>query len=194
MPRPSQKNKLLEAALKTFCANGYRSCTIEDIAQSAGVVKGSFYNHFKSKEALAVEVIKLYMQSTVLPLLTLEGPPSALKRLRTHFERVSEVQKEIHFQGCLVANFSGEVSNLGDEIRSALTDGLDLWIRAVAEVVRQAQVEGEVGKKINADIIARCLVNACEGALMRARVIRNAQPFEDFLDVTFKGILTPRTL
>jgi TetR/AcrR family transcriptional repressor of nem operon len=194
MPRPSQKHKLLEAAMATFCANGYRSCTIEDIAQSAGVVKGSFYNHFKSKEALAVEVIKLFIQEKVLPLLALEGPPTPLKRLRAHFEQISEVQKAINFEGCMVANFSAEVSNLGDELRSALTDGLDLWIRAVAEVVRQAQVEGEVGKKFKAEILARCLVNACEGALVRARVIRDPQPFDDFLAVTFKAILTPRSL
>jgi TetR/AcrR family transcriptional repressor of nem operon len=92
--------------------NGYKSCTIEEIAAKAGVFRGSFYNHFKSKEMLAVEVIKHYVVEIVLPLLTFEGPPSAIERLREHFERISEVQSDLRYPGCMMANFSAEISSL----------------------------------------------------------------------------------
>jgi AcrR family transcriptional regulator len=71
MPRPSAKQKLLEAAITSFRFNGYKSCSIEDIATKAGVFKGSFYNHFRSKEALAVEILQHYVEKIVLPLLAL---------------------------------------------------------------------------------------------------------------------------
>jgi TetR/AcrR family transcriptional repressor of nem operon len=133
MARPSAKHKLLEAAIASFRFNGYKSCTIEDIASKAGVVKGSFYNHFKSKEALAVEVIKHYVVEILLHLLALEGPPSAIERLRTHFEKISIIQAELRFPGCMMANFSAEISGLGLDLRSALEETVDRWCRSIAE-------------------------------------------------------------
>jgi TetR/AcrR family transcriptional regulator, transcriptional repressor for nem operon len=189
MPRPSAKQKLLEAAMTSFRFNGYKSCTIEDIAAKAGVFKGSFYNHFKSKEALAVEVIKHYVVEIVLPLLALEGPPSAIERLRTHFEKISEVQEDLRYPGCMMANFSAEISDLGPDLRSALNETVDKWCRSIAEVIRQAQAEGAVSKEIKADSLSRFLINSFEGALIRARVLRNQEPFDDFLGIAFKAVL-----
>jgi TetR/AcrR family transcriptional repressor of nem operon len=190
MPRPSAKQKLFEAAMDSFRFHGYKSCTIEDIARKAGVFKGSFYNHFKSKEALAVEVIKHYVEEIVLPLLTLEGPPSAIKRLRAHFEKISKIQNNLRYPGCMMANFSAEISILGPGLRAALDETVDKWCRSIAEVIRQAQVEGAISKSLKADILSRFLINSFEGALIRARVLRNQEPFDDFLAVAFKAILS----
>lgn len=189
MPRPSAKRKLLEAAMASFRFNGYKSCTIEDIASKAGVFKGSFYNHFKSKEALAVEVIKHYTEEIVLPLLAVEGPPSAIKRLRAHFEKISVAQNELGFPGCMMANFSAEISNLNPDLCSALEETVDRWCRSIADVIRQAQAEGAVSKDLKADLLARFLINSFEGALIRARILRHQEPFDDFLATVFKSIL-----
>jgi len=59
--------------------------TGQDITDSAGVPKGSFYNHFGSKEALAVVALQRYAERRRLEDL---ADPSAgpLARLRSHFE------------------------------------------------------------------------------------------------------------
>jgi TetR/AcrR family transcriptional regulator, transcriptional repressor for nem operon len=189
MPRPSAKQKLLEAAISSFRFNGYKSCSIEDIAAKAGVFKGSFYNHFQSKEALAVEVLQHYVEEIVLPLLALEGPPSAIERLRAHFNEISAVQKQLGFPGCMMANFSGEISDLNPDLRSALDDTVDRWCNSIAEVIRQAQAEGAVGKDLKANQLSRFLINSLEGALIRGRILRKQEPFDDFLSTVFKAIL-----
>src|SRR5271154_923417 len=97
MPRPSAKGKLTEAAIASFHTKGFKACTIEDIAARAGVFKGSFYNHFESKEALAVETVRLFV-AEVLKTVSLEGPPPPMKRLRGHFEKISAAQKKSHFK------------------------------------------------------------------------------------------------
>ena len=38
-----------------FHTRGFNGCSVQDIVDAAGVPKGSFYNHFDSKEALGVE-------------------------------------------------------------------------------------------------------------------------------------------
>ncbi|HEY0258181.1 MAG TPA: TetR/AcrR family transcriptional regulator [Candidatus Methylacidiphilales bacterium] len=189
MPRPSAKKKLLEAARASFLASGFKACTIEDIATKAGVFKGSVYNHFKNKEAFAVAVIEQYVGEVVLPLLSLQGPPSAIKRLRAHFQKISTIQNEIHFPGCMMANFSAEISPLNPDLRSALDETVDKWCRAIAEVIRQAQAQGDISKKLKAELLSRFLINSFEGALIRARVLNTQEPFEDFLAIIFKEIL-----
>lgn len=49
------KNKLLQSALKLFTKHGFDKVTVEDITNHAGVSKGTFYNHFNTKEQVLVE-------------------------------------------------------------------------------------------------------------------------------------------
>src|SRR5213079_2788197 len=53
LPRRSTRNAILEAAMKQFIERGFSACSVEDITKAARVPKGSFYNHFKSKQLLA---------------------------------------------------------------------------------------------------------------------------------------------
>lgn len=56
-PAPSShdsKTRLLNAALHVIRAKGYAATRVEDICEAAGLTKGSFFHHFKTKEDLAV--------------------------------------------------------------------------------------------------------------------------------------------
>jgi TetR/AcrR family transcriptional repressor of nem operon len=52
--RHESKVKLLDAALEVIRAKGYAATRVEDICEAAGLTKGSFFHHFKSKEDLAI--------------------------------------------------------------------------------------------------------------------------------------------
>src|SRR6202051_4193872 len=52
------KIRLLNAALMVIRTKGYSNTTVDDICEAAGVTKGAFFHHFKSKEELAVETAK----------------------------------------------------------------------------------------------------------------------------------------
>jgi TetR/AcrR family transcriptional repressor of nem operon len=51
---PNSKKRILDAALNVIRARGYAATRIEDICEAAGLTKGSFFHHFKSKEDLAI--------------------------------------------------------------------------------------------------------------------------------------------
>jgi TetR/AcrR family transcriptional repressor of nem operon len=53
-PHHESKAKLLNAALNVIRAKGYAATTVDDICHAAGVTKGSFFHHFKSKDDLAL--------------------------------------------------------------------------------------------------------------------------------------------
>jgi TetR/AcrR family transcriptional repressor of nem operon len=48
------KRRLLDAALYVIRTKGYTAARVEDICEAAGLTKGSFFHHFKSKEDLAL--------------------------------------------------------------------------------------------------------------------------------------------
>jgi TetR/AcrR family transcriptional repressor of nem operon len=52
-PHPS-KAKLLDAALHVIRAKGYTATTVDDLCHAAGVTEGSFFQHFNTKEELAI--------------------------------------------------------------------------------------------------------------------------------------------
>src|SRR5471032_2056171 len=50
-----RRGAILEAAMDEFIARGFAATRLDDVAQRAGVAKGTIYLHFKDKEALRSE-------------------------------------------------------------------------------------------------------------------------------------------
>ena len=52
-PHSDSRNKLLDAAVTLIRTRGYEATRVDDVCAAAGVTKGSFFHHFKTKEDLA---------------------------------------------------------------------------------------------------------------------------------------------
>ncbi len=57
--RPSAKERILEAALEIFSQKGFHPATMDEIAEKAGVGKGTLYRYFETKEKLFAELVRL---------------------------------------------------------------------------------------------------------------------------------------
>jgi TetR/AcrR family transcriptional repressor of nem operon len=56
-PQHESKTRLLDAMLKLVRAKGYAATRVDDVCAEAGLTKGSFFHHFKSKEDLALAAV-----------------------------------------------------------------------------------------------------------------------------------------
>ena len=65
MARPNVRERLLDAGVEIFHRCGFNGCGVQEITEAAGVPKGSFYNHFASKEALGAAVLDRYWHQRV---------------------------------------------------------------------------------------------------------------------------------
>ena len=181
------KQQIIEAGLAELHARGYAACSVEDITTAAGVPKGSFYNHFTSKEEFAVEAVRRYFQVSGWPA-SFEARP-AVARLRAGFEALYVGARDRSFsRGCMWGNLANEVADHSDVIRGELAEGLDAWSAIVTELVAEAQRNGEISAAGDAAQLGRFIVNAWEGALTRSRVVRTGQPIDDFFRMIF-GLL-----
>ena len=63
-PMAAARQKLLDTALSVIRTKGYDATTIDELCAKAGVAKGSFFHHFKNKEAVAVAAAEYWSEMT----------------------------------------------------------------------------------------------------------------------------------
>ncbi len=57
------RSRILESAIKLFSARGFNAASVDDICKDAGISKGAFYHHFKSKQALFLALLDVWLQT-----------------------------------------------------------------------------------------------------------------------------------
>ena len=60
-PPATRREELLELAATMFAQRGLRATTVRDIADAAGILSGSLYHHFASKEEMVDEVLRTFL-------------------------------------------------------------------------------------------------------------------------------------
>lgn len=189
MPRPSVREQIIDAAADRFHALGFNGCGVQEIVDAAGVPKGSFYNHFKSKEGLALTVLERYVAANSISRLTDPTSPP-LERLKGHFETLSKRFAAAKYKrGCLVGNLSTEMSDSSPQLREALEIILRDWSKAIAKLLRQAQSNGEMARHHHPETASRFILSAWEGAIARAKVDKSPVPLDDFFAIVFGTLL-----
>ncbi len=122
----NRRQEILDAAAHRFAAEGYRATTMRDIAADAGLLAGSIYYHFPSKEDLLVAVHEEGVRRiTAAVEAALDGPPEPWQRL----ERAATAHLEVLLGGSdyaqvVVRELPREPSPLRDRL-VALRDGYD---------------------------------------------------------------------
>jgi TetR/AcrR family transcriptional repressor of nem operon len=189
MPQRNVKEQLVDGASRVLLEQGYHAASVGDIVAAAGIPKGSVYNHFDSKEDLAMEVVRRYVDSYPFDAL-LEPESSPLARLRTFFSDTIErtVARGVT-SGCLLGNFSTELVGHSDPISQLVADSLAQMGGAATTVLTESRQRGELPKDLDPVVLGPYLVDAFEGSVARAKVGGTRAPLDSFLDFTFDVLL-----
>jgi TetR/AcrR family transcriptional regulator, transcriptional repressor for nem operon len=190
MARPSAREQIVQAGLKCLREKGFNGVAVQDITAAAGVPKGSFYNHFESKEALGAEIVERYGADTRRRELLSDQSIPPLERLRRHYARLNAVFAEAKFErGCILGNFSAELANQSEVIRDSLRRLYERWTEDVEATIAEAQRQGAISDEMTAAELAAFLLDAYEGTLLRARVERDGSAFDRFMKFAFTKLL-----
>jgi TetR/AcrR family transcriptional regulator, transcriptional repressor for nem operon len=192
MPRPSSRDRLVRSALETLHRQGFNGSAVQDITSAAGLPKGSFYNYFESKEALALEVIDRYgtEQGALAAVLSDESIPP-VERLRRYFALLAtNLAAQNYERGCLIGNFSTELADQSRLIRDRLSSSFAAWSRQIEACIRDAQKAGEISRESDPRVLAEFLLNSFEGAMLRMKVEKDGSPLDHFMTLIFSRVLT----
>lgn len=108
----TRRDELLAIAARLFAERGFRNTTVRDIADAAGILSGSLYHHFDSKESMVDEILQTFqvelfaayeqiLASDLTPRKKIEAA------VRLSFEAIDQHHHE-------VAIFQNEADWLGD--------------------------------------------------------------------------------
>lgn len=192
-PTPAVQLRLLTVGRQIVHDRGFNACGVQDIADAAGVSKSSFYSHFDSKDAFGLRILEDYWQSIETKYGPILRDPSSTPRSRIQqfFRALSDDQlRQTVARGCLIGNMSLELSNSNRDTRLKLSDVLDRWQAVIAECLRDAQEAGELPKERDPEALAAIIIEAWEGAVMRAKVDQSDAPHGRFESVVLPILMS----
>jgi TetR/AcrR family transcriptional repressor of nem operon len=141
-PLHESKNKLLNAALHVIRAKGYAGTTVDDICHEAGVTKGSFFHHFKSKDDLALTAAAYWgtMTEGFFAAAPYHKSPDPLQRLLGYVDFRAEILTgELPDYTCLLGTLVQETYATHPEIRAACDKVLSAHIAHLTSDVEAAK-------------------------------------------------------
>jgi TetR/AcrR family fatty acid metabolism transcriptional regulator len=160
-PAPEGKReRILDAAIKVFAAEGFYNAKVSQIAHEAGVADGTIYLYFKSKDDLLINLFEDRMERVNANLReAIETESTAKARLR----RIVKLHLELVEQNRDMAEvISVELRQSSKFIREYSNPKFAEFLRTIAGAVVEGQRTGELRTGIDPYVFARALFGALD--------------------------------
>ena len=146
--KSDKREKILEAALKIFTANGYHLTRLEEVTNSAGVAKGTLYLYFKSKEDLFLHCLLDGMEKTMKQAQEIiDGPGNTDERL----EKLVHLQADLHaHNGPLIQQFVMGGNQFSSKSNSTCQffERMQRWTAIYADFFKRAIENGDFSTRL----------------------------------------------
>lgn len=193
MRRKVDREQIIEKGLELMCSTGYEATGVKEIADATGMLKGSFYNYFSSKEEFAKVLVEKYSDCTYgltkdVLSATSKTPVARLKEL---FEKMwfNMNQKNGPYSGCFLGNFSQEIGNTNEFLSSVVNQGFNRTKKLYVDCLKEAQAVGELDSEQDTASLAEFIINSWQGVLLRSKSAKNEEALKSFNDQIFNRLL-----
>ncbi|GIK51514.1 MAG: hypothetical protein BroJett014_04870 [Planctomycetota bacterium] len=207
MPKDGSKTRtlLLDTALELALENGLASTSIDEILEKAKLTKGTFFYHFKSKDELALELVKRFVeQDHALYLDAIARVESlsrdALQQVLLLCGLAAEMFKDgPENPGCLMASYCYEGQLFNEESRKACETQLRQWADWIEGKLNEA---AKTRKPAPANLrqVAEMFQVIFEGAFILARtykepdiIAKQVLAYRDLVEALFNAGPAPRS-
>lgn len=196
MGRRSLRGDILQAGLRVMFRSGYHGASVRDICAAARAPQGSFTNHFRSKEAFAVEVLDGYfdyLKGLIGEALNDESL-TPRQRLKRYLDIITgKLERDRWKVGCLIGDLSLGASSHSNLLRERLDAIFREWRTPFASCIAAAQAAGEVDSQFDATELAEFLLASWQGAILRMKVERRPAALERFKTIVFETVFKARS-
>jgi len=159
-PAEGKRERILEAAIKVFAAEGFYNAKVSQIAHQAGVADGTIYLYFKSKDDLLINLFEDRMERVNANLReAIDTESTAVARLK----RIVKLHLELVEQNRDMAEvISVELRQSSKFIREYSNPKFAEFLRTIAGAVVEGQRTGELRTGIDPYVFARALFGALD--------------------------------
>ncbi|MGP4017307.1 TetR/AcrR family transcriptional regulator [Saccharopolyspora sp. 5N708] len=169
-PRLFDEDRALEAAMRTFWANGYEATSTQDLCAATGLGRSSIYNTFSNKHDLFMRALTRYINTTTATQLAIleDSALPALERIRALLATIIDAELENRRGGrsfgCLTVNSTVELAGRDPEAAKVLDRDNERRLASMRAVIEAGQRDGDITSTRDADSLAR-FVNAVIGGM-----------------------------
>lgn len=164
------KEEILLKSSDVFRVKGYHNTSMQDLAEASGLLKGSLYYHFPSKEMLMKELlvsIHKYLTDRVFPI-AIDASLLPEERMEKLLKKMGKLLLEKE-GGCLIGNTTLETVGVVPEFQEVLRAIMDGWTTALKSIFETRK---------NADLsfrLAQQTIMEFEGAVMFSKLYNDRQ-------------------
>ncbi len=169
------REKILARSAQLFNRQGYFGASLADIMRETGLEKGGIYNHFSSKEQLALEAFD-YSYELVRQRVrqALAGKFNAIERLLAIVSVFQGITDDPPVAGgCPILNTAIEADDANEVLRDRARAAMDDWRATIHRIVHKGIERQEIRPAIDADEVASILIVTLEGAVMLSNLYKD---------------------
>lgn len=148
--RPRRRDEILRSAAALFATDGYRNTSMRQVAAASGILAGSLYHHFPSKEAIAVRLVQEYHADLERAARESRPGQDPVAALRAFARDVAEVSRR-HRAALRISLYDAPVT-AGDSLKEAVRSeppGLDRhWRALIAAAAGSGTIDDRVDTRV----------------------------------------------
>jgi TetR/AcrR family transcriptional regulator, transcriptional repressor for nem operon len=178
------REMILAQAAQLFNRRGYFGASLADLMQETGLEKGGIYNHFSSKEQLALEAFDYafrLLQQRVRQ--TLSGKTHAVDRLLaiiSYFQGFIEDPPIVG--GCPILNTASEADDAHPLLRDRARAAMDSLRTTIERIVTKGIERQELRAEVDAAACATVFIATLEGAVMLSKLYEDPAHMQRAVD------------
>lgn len=169
------RNLILRKAARLFNEQGYSGASLSDVMKATGLQKGGLYNHFSSKEDLAVAAFDYAVHQVMERFSQLiAGKTTAPDRLLAIIDGFYAYYDEPPLPGgCPIMNTAIENDDSNAALRARAREAMQEYFGGICAIVKGGIKRGELRPDVDPEEAAAVMLSSFEGALMLSRLNRN---------------------
>ena len=174
------KTRIIEQAATLFNQQGYAGTSVSDLMRATGLQKGGIYNHFHSKDELALEAFDFAVNCVQQKFMgALKGKRQAVDRLLAILSVYENILDNPPIEGgCPILNTSVESDDFHPALRKRSQLAMDAWRDLIRRIVDKGIMRGEFQATVDADTVATILIATIEGSVMLSKLYGDASHME----------------
>jgi len=178
------RRRIVELAAPVFNRQGFVGASLRDLIDATGLEKGGIYNHFGSKEQLALEAYDFAMTRVTEGLArSQDGATDAIDRLTRMIRAFAESARRPAIEGgCPIMNTAIEADDTHPDLRDRARESMTLWHRLVGRIVKDGKRDGTLAADVDPYALASTITGALEGALMLSRLYGDPAHMDHVVD------------
>lgn len=165
------RDKIIQQSSELFNQQGYAGSSLSDIMRVTGLKKGGIYNHFKSKDEIALAAFDFAVEQVTQRYQQVLRQPGAIARLCAMIDVFGDCVENAPIPGgCPILNTAIESDDTHPALRERAQQAMNRWRSLIIQIVKKGIQQNQLKPSIDADEVASILISALEGALMMTKL------------------------